>query len=109
MNSNQVFTRWTMANTLVQRLFGEQPATDSAPANARLDAYIGANTGKVSAAQTVDRLIATLLGYGLPAQARAALIDYLSAAGNAGAITSSHPNLRPLIGVLLASPYFQFR
>ncbi len=109
MNSNQVFTRWTMANTLVQRLFGAQPASGSAPVNARLDAYIGANTGTVSAAQTVDRLIATLLGFALPTQARAALIDYLSAGGNAGAITSSHPTLRPLIGVLLASPYFQFR
>lgn len=109
MNSNQVFTRWTLANTLVQRLFGEQLTTGAAPANARLDAFIGATSGAVSATQTVDRLITTLLGFAPSAQARSALIDYLSAVGDAAAVTSTHPHLRPLIGVLLASPYFQFR
>lgn len=101
-NTNQVFGRWSMANALVSRYFGDQLQAGNAPANAALDAMIGA---PASASQVVDRLIERFIGRAIDAADRSALINYLGG----GSITSSTPALRPAIGMIASSPYAQWR
>lgn len=101
-NTNQVFGRWTMANALVNKYFGEQTQTNSAPANAALDALIGAPT---TAAQAVDRLIERFIGRAIDPADRTALINHLGG----GTINSTTPTLRPVVGIVAASPYAQWR
>jgi uncharacterized protein (DUF1800 family) len=116
MNTNHVFGRWSLGNLLARRYFGEISPNwsmgSSAPANAALDALIGATPGPaLNATQVTDRLIGYFIGRALHTDDRAALIAYLSnpGAGNPNAITSANLNIRPLIGALIASPYFQWR
>ena len=73
-NTNQVFGRWSMANALVSRYFGDQTEVDSAPANVALDAYIGA---PAPAELVVDQLIAAYIGRAIDPGDRTALIDAL--------------------------------
>ncbi len=112
MNSNQVFSRWTMGNALVRRYFGEYQQDQStswaviAPVNLALDAYIGA--GK-TADQVVDLLITNFIGRSIDPTDRQAFVDYLSQGGPANLIASTNLKLRALIGTLIGSPYFQWR
>jgi len=113
MDSNQIFARWSLGNALIRRYFGEyvQNATTGwkavAPVNAALDAFIG-GAGQ-TAAQVADQLIGTFLGRTMDAADRTALINYLGSGNASAAISSQTFNLRPFIGVLIASPYFQWR
>jgi len=116
MNTNHVFGRWTLGNLLVRRYFGEISNNWSmgatAPANAALDVFVGASPGPaLNATQVVDRLIGYFIGRTIDTADRVNLITYLSnaSAGNPNAITSTNLNIRPLIGALIASPYFQWR
>ncbi len=112
MNSNQIFSRWTMGNSLVRRYFGEYEQSQAtqwavtAPQNAALDAYIGAGA---TATQVVDRLIGFLIGRSINPSDRQSLIDYLAQGGDANNVTSTNMKLRALLGVLIGSPYFQWR
>ncbi|GIV83993.1 MAG: hypothetical protein KatS3mg052_1000 [Candidatus Roseilinea sp.] len=101
-NTGQVFGRWTLANMLVNRYFGEQlHPTNSAPSNALLDSLLGLPK---SATVVVDDLIARFIGRNIHADDRTALIQYLGQ-GNANAdVDSTSPRLRPLIAVIAASP-----
>jgi uncharacterized protein (DUF1800 family) len=116
MNTNHVFGRWSLGNLLVRRNFGENSANWSqdatAPVNAALDAFVGASPGPaLNATQVVDRLLGYFIGRAVDPADRANLITYLSntGAGNPNAITSTNVNIRPLIGAIIASPYFQWR
>lgn len=101
-NTNQVFGRWSMANALISRHFGDQTATASAPANAALDALIGAPT---TAEQAVDRLIERFIGRAIDPADRAALVNMLGG----GTIGSTASALRQVVGIVAASPYAQWR
>ncbi|MBE2238423.1 MAG: DUF1800 domain-containing protein [Caldilineaceae bacterium] len=105
-NTNQVFGRWSMANALISRYFGDQTATGAAPANADLDAWVAA---PASAQQVVDRLLDAFIGRAIDAADRSALIDYLGAGNPQASITSLSPRLRAIIGAVAASPYAQWR
>ena len=107
-NTNQVFGRWTLGNLLVQRAFGEQ-GDDNPPANADLDALIGNAGSPPTATQVVDRLTGFFFGYSIDPVDRATLIANLGGGDPAAPVTSGHARLRPLMGALLASPYFQRR
>ena len=117
-NTNQVFARWTLANMLVNALFGSQttyPAASNpnpAPplADAALDQYIG-NTGGAppTAATVVDRLITRIAGRAVDPGDRANLIAYLGDGDSSASVTSAHFRIRPLIATLLASPYFMWK
>ena len=78
----------------------------TAPQNAALDAYIGAGA---TATQVVDRLIGFLIGRNINPADRQSLIDYLAQGGDANNVTSTNMKLRALLGVLIGSPYFQWR
>jgi uncharacterized protein (DUF1800 family) len=101
-NTNQVFGRWTMANALVCRYFGDQLQAGSAPGNAALDALIGA---PATASQAVDRLIERFVGRNIDAADRIALVNALGG----GSISSATPALRPTLAMIAASPYAQWR
>jgi hypothetical protein len=105
-NTNQVFGRWSMANALISRYFGDQTAAGAAPANADLDALVAAPS---PAAQVVDRLLDAFIGRAIDAADRSALIDYLGAGNPQASITSLSPRLRAIIGAVAASPYAQWR
>ncbi|MCL6510533.1 MAG: DUF1800 domain-containing protein [Anaerolineae bacterium] len=105
-NTNQVFGRWTVANALVSRYFGDQTQTNSAPANSALDALIGAPT---TATQAVDRLIERFIGRAIDPADRTTLINYLGNNNPNATITSATPTLRPTTGIIAASPYAQWR
>jgi uncharacterized protein (DUF1800 family) len=105
-NTNQVFGRWTLANALISRYFGDQTEVDSAPANPALDQLIAA---PATATQVIDRLLDRFIGRGIDPQDRSALIDYLGAGNPQATVTSASPRLRPVIGVIAASPYAQWR
>lgn len=113
MDSNQIFARWSLGNALIRRYFGEyhQDASTGwkavAPQNAALDALIG-GAGQ-TATQVADRLIGIFLGRAMDPADRAALINQLGSNNPSAAISSQTFNLRPVIGVLIASPYFQWR
>jgi hypothetical protein len=106
-----VFSRWTVGNFLVRRYFGEYKQDQStnwravATQNAALDALIG-GAGS-NAATVVDKLIANFIGHSIDAADRTALINYIG--GASATVSSTTFNLRPLVGVLIASPYFQWR
>jgi uncharacterized protein (DUF1800 family) len=101
-NTNQVFGRWTMANALISKHYGDQTATGSAPSNAALDALIG---GPAAAATVVDRLIERFIGRAIDAADRTALVNYLGG----GTVGSTTPTLRQVVGIVAASPYAQWR
>ncbi|MCS7056242.1 MAG: DUF1800 domain-containing protein [Thermoflexales bacterium] len=105
-NSNQVFGRWTLANMLVARFFGEQTSTTSAPSNALLQGVLGLPK---TATEVVDLLIERFIGRTIHADDRAALISYLGNGNSNASIQSDSPRLRPLIGAVAASPYAQWR
>lgn len=105
-NTNQLFGRWTMVNALVSRYFGDQTSTGAAPANAALDALVGA---PATATQVVDRLISLFVGRTLDAADRVALIDYLGSGAPQAMINSTAPRLRATLAVIAASPYAQWR
>jgi len=105
-NTNQLFGRWTLANALVSRYFGDQTRAGAAPVSAALDALIAA---PVAAEQAVDRLIDLFVGRSLDADDRAALIDYLGGGTPQAAITSTSPRLRATLATIAASPYAQWR
>lgn len=113
MDSNQIFSRWSLGNALIRRYFGEYQQDQStgwkavAPQNAALDAFIG-GAGQ-TATQVADRLIGICLGRSMDAADRAALINYLGSNNPSAVITSQTFTLRAFIGVLIASPYFQWR
>ncbi|HHW85155.1 MAG TPA: DUF1800 domain-containing protein [Chloroflexi bacterium] len=105
-NSNQVFGRWNLVNALVSRYFGDQTATDAAPANAALDALIAA---PATAQAVIDRLLDHCVGRAIAADDRSALIDYLGAGNAQAIITSTSPRVRAVIAAIAASPYAQWR
>lgn len=105
-NTNQVFGRWSLANALVSRDFGDQTEVGAAPAHAALDAFIAA---PATATQVIDRLIDAFIGRTIDAVDRAALIEQLGAGDAEAAITSTSPRLRGVIGAVAASPYAQWR
>ena len=110
-SSNQLFNRWTMANQLVIRYLGEQWWYDELEQpNAQLDQLIG-NTGNTSprAQAAAEKLMRGLLGVWPDEDDYKAFVDYLGDGNWDAPITSKHPRLRPLVGALLASPYFQWR
>lgn len=107
-NTNQVFGRWSLGNLLVQRAFGEQ-GDDYPPVNAELDALIGNNGNPPSAVQVVDRLIGYCFGRFMDPMDRATLISFLGVGDPTAPITSGHARVRPVLGALLGSPYFQRR
>lgn len=105
-NSNQVFGRWTLANMLVARFFGDQTSPTSAPLNADLQASLGLPK---TATQVVDALIERFIGRAIDSADRAAMINYLGNGNASATIASDSPYLRPVIGVVAASPYAQWR
>ncbi len=105
-NANQVFGRWTLANMLVARFFGEQTSTTSAPSNAALQSALGLPR---TATEVVDMLIERFIGRAIHTDDRTALINYLGNGDSNATINSDSPRLRPLIGVVAASPYAQWR
>ena len=98
-NSNQVFGRWSLANALMSRYYGDQTAVDVAPVSAALDAFIAA---PATATQVIDRLLDAYLGRAIDAADRSALIDYLGAGNAQAAITLSAGDL-PRITAISAS------
>jgi len=105
-NSNQVFGRWSLANALMSRYFGDQTAVDAASVSAALDAFIAA---PATATQVIDRLLGAFLGRTIDAADRSALIDYLGAGNAQASITSASPRLRAVVAAVAASPYAQWR
>ncbi|MCB0051380.1 MAG: DUF1800 family protein, partial [Caldilinea sp.] len=105
-NTNQLFGRWTLANALVSRYFGDQTNADAAPANAALDALVGA---PATASQVVDRLVDHFVGRTLDAADRAALVDYLGNGAAQAIVSSTSPRLRGTLATIAASPYAQWR
>jgi uncharacterized protein (DUF1800 family) len=105
-NTNQVFGRWSMANALVCKYFGDQIQPGSAPPNAALDGFVGA---PATASQVIDRLIGYFVGRTLDVADRTALVNYLGNNNANAPISSTSPALRPTIGLIAASPYAQWR
>ncbi|MCS7059734.1 MAG: DUF1800 domain-containing protein [Anaerolineae bacterium] len=105
-NSNQVFGRWTLVNMLVARFFGEQTSETSAPSNALLQTTLGLPK---TASEVVDVLTERLIGRAMHPNDRTALVNYLGNGNPNVSIQSDSPSLRPLIGVIAASPYAQWR
>jgi uncharacterized protein (DUF1800 family) len=112
MNSNQVFSRWSIANAIVRRYFGEYIQNEStqwkavAPQNGALNALLGAGS---TATQVVDRLLGICFGRAIHADDRTALINYLGNNNPNAIINSQTFNARPFVAALIASPYFQWR
>jgi uncharacterized protein (DUF1800 family) len=110
-STNQLFGRWTMANRLVMRHLGEQWWYDELeqPTTA-LDQLIGhTNETPPRAQDAAERLMRTILGVWPDEADYNAVMNYLGDGDWDAPITSKHPRLRPLLGALLASPYFQWR
>jgi uncharacterized protein (DUF1800 family) len=113
-STNQVFSRWTTANGLVSREFGEHDtfvnSTKQAP-NAAQATAITALVGGAgrTAAQVVDRLLDIFVGRAIDPADRTALVNYLGANNAATVISSDTRALRPTIGMIAASPYAQWR
>jgi uncharacterized protein (DUF1800 family) len=113
-NTNQVFGRWTMANALANKYFGEHdtnkngtPQTPSAEQATAIHALIG-GAGR-TATQVVDKLIENFVGRSIDAADRTSLINYLGSNNPNAAINSDTRALRPMIGMIAASPYAQWR
>lgn len=105
-NTNQVFGRWTLANALISRYFGEQTELNRAPANVALDLFIAAPS---TSEAVVDHLVKAFIGRAIDSADRSALIAYLSNGDLQIQITSASPRLRTVIGAVAASPYAQWR
>ncbi|MFO7632227.1 MAG: DUF1800 family protein, partial [Caldilinea sp.] len=105
-NTNQVFGRWTLANALISRYFGEQTELNRAPANVALDLFIAAPS---TSEAVVDQLVKAFIGRAIDNTDRSALIAYLSNGDLQIQITSASPRLRTVIGAVAASPYAQWR
>jgi uncharacterized protein (DUF1800 family) len=105
-NSNQLFGRWSLANALMSRYYGDQTEAGVAPVNSALDAFIAAPT---TATQGIDRLIDAFLGRAIDGADRSALIDYLGAGNAQASISSASPRLRAVVATVAASPYAQWR
>ncbi len=105
-NTNHIFGRWTLANMFVARFFGEQTSQTSAPTNSLLQSALGLPK---TATEVVDLLIERLIGRAIHNDDRNALIDYLGNGNPTATIQSDSTRLRPLIGVVAASPYAQWR
>jgi uncharacterized protein (DUF1800 family) len=113
-STNQVFGRWTMANALTSKFFGEfdtwvgnvkqTPTPEQANA---LHALIG-GAGR-TATQVVDRLVELFVGRALDAADRNELISYLGTGNVNAPIDSNSKTLRPTLGIIAASPYAQWR
>jgi len=106
-NTGQVFSRWTLANMIVNRFFGEQlHPTNPAPSNTLLQTLL--NLPK-TATQVVDELLRRFVGRAIHPDDRTALINYLGNSNPSASVDSTSPRLRPLIAVIAASPYAQWR
>jgi uncharacterized protein (DUF1800 family) len=106
-NTGQVFSRWTLANMIVNRFFGEQlHPTDPAPHNALLERLLALPK---PATEVVDELLRRFVGRAIDPADRTNLINYLGNNDPNRNIDSTSPRLRPLIAVIAASPYAQWR
>jgi uncharacterized protein (DUF1800 family) len=106
-NTGQVFSRWTLANMIVNRFFGEQlHPTNPAPYSALLETLLGLPK---TATEVVDELLRRFVGRAIDPDDRTALINYLGNDNQNAMINSTSPRLRPLIAVIAASPYAQWR
>jgi uncharacterized protein (DUF1800 family) len=106
-NTGQVFSRWTLANMIVNRFFGEQlHPTDPAPHNALLERLLALPK---PATEVVDELLRRFVGRAIDPADRTNLINYLGNNDPNRNINSTSPRLRPLIAVIAASPYAQWR
>ncbi|MCX7938089.1 MAG: DUF1800 domain-containing protein, partial [Thermoflexales bacterium] len=105
-NTGQAFGRWTLANIVVNYYFGEQLTPNSAPANALLDQLLGLPK---RADEVVDDLVRRFIGRDIEAADRQALINELGNGSASALIASDSPRLRPVIAVIAASPYAQWR
>ena len=106
-NTGQVFSRWNLANMIVNRFFGEQlHPTNPAPHSALLETLLDLPK---TATEVVDELLRRFVGRAIHPDDRNNLINYLGN-NNPNAMTdSTSPRLRPLIAVIAASPYAQWR
>jgi uncharacterized protein (DUF1800 family) len=106
-NTGQVFSRWTLANMIVNRFFGEQlHPTDPVLYNALLERLLALPK---PATEVVDELLRRFVGRAIDPDDRTALINYLGNDNQNAMINSTSPRLRPLIAVIAASPYAQWR
>jgi uncharacterized protein (DUF1800 family) len=106
-NTGQVFGRWNLANMIVNRFFGEQlHPTNPAPHSALLETLLGLPK---TAAEVVDELLQRFVGRAIDPADRTNLINYLGNNDPNRNIDSTSPRLRPLIAVIAASPYAQWR
>ena len=105
-NTGQVFSRWTLANMIVKRFCGEQLNTSSAPVSVLLEGLL--NLPK-TATEVVDELLRRFVGRVIDPADRTNLINYLGNDDPNRNIDSTSPRLRPLIAVIAASPYAQWR
>ena len=106
-NTGQVFSRWNLANMIVNRYFGEQlHPTNPAPHSELLETLLGLPK---TAAEVVDELLRRFVGRAIHPDDRTALINYLGNNNQNAMIGSTSPRLRPLIAVIAASPYAQWR
>ena len=106
-NTGQVFGRWNLANMIVNRFFGEQlHPTNPAPHSALLEMLLGLPK---TATEVVDELLRRFVGRAIHPEDRNNLINYLGNNNPNAMIGSTSPRLRPLIAVIAASPYAQWR
>jgi len=106
-NTGQVFSRWTLANMLVNYYFGEQVhATNPAPQNALLDASLNLPQ---PASAVVDELVRRFVGRAIDPTDRDLMVNFLGNNNPNAPITSTSPRLRPLLAAIAASPYAQWR
>jgi uncharacterized protein (DUF1800 family) len=109
-STNQVFGRWTMANALANKYFGEWDTsiTDPTPAQSTaIHALVGGTSR--TAAQVIDRLVDIFVGRAIDAADRTSLINYLGANNANAVIDTNSRTLRATIGLVAASPYAQWR
>jgi uncharacterized protein (DUF1800 family) len=106
-NTGQVFGRWNLANMIVNRFFGEQlHPTNPAPHSDLLETLLGLPK---TATEVVDELLRRFVGRLIHPDDRNNLINYLGNNNPNATIDSTSPRLRPLIAVIAASPYAQWR
>ncbi len=104
--TGQLFDRWTLANMIVNLFFGEQ-RHNNLPDSLLLNSLLGLPK---TATEVVDRLIDLLIGRAVVPEHRTMWINYLGNGNpNATISNSAHARLRPLIGAIAASSYFQWR
>jgi uncharacterized protein (DUF1800 family) len=113
-STNQVFGRWTMANALVSKHFGEFDSfvenvrqTPTPAQSAALNTLIGG--AGLTATQVVDRLLSLFAGRAIDPADRTALITELGAGNPNAVVNSDSKKLRPVMGLIAACPYAQWR